>query len=501
MLKLFGGGRPDHPMADPKQARRLLEDLPPRDPLKALEELAHWHESVSLADGFRAEQRLQRLFAIDDAAQPRVRALAREYVAAVRPSRLQENRLWMQVHEYWRYAGQSYARAIDAALRGDKADDPGKAQLPLALRALRSLAQQIKWQHVRYGPIDGALWGALYRAYAFAEGRQLAEAPGPLYPGDTEASTPRREFMKALLLSASSPDSLLPAEIELAERLIGELGGSFALAPSPAPELRFWVDLAQPVPPQRALRAPPQSMALRCFGPGASLGTLHEWIERLGASGQAPASLSVAQAEPQTLLAVMRHLALAWSPVSPERQHARHSVKSRLSVEHGLRGVLAALGASGPREADLPAAESWIVENVSAGGFGARVMHWKGDWLKVGALLAMQPEGGSNWVVGIVRRLNKLPSREARVGIQTLSRAPAQARFSLRGAGASPGVLLGPANASGEVGVALTPGFYAAGQNLEAELGGRHHVYLPVRLAERGEDFEIVRFRELVREA
>ena len=51
-MKLFGGGKPDHPMADAREARRLLEELPAQDAVKALDELAHWHESLSLAEGF-----------------------------------------------------------------------------------------------------------------------------------------------------------------------------------------------------------------------------------------------------------------------------------------------------------------------------------------------------------------------------------------------------------------------------------------------------------------
>ena len=31
-MKLFGGGKPDHPLADPKEAKRLLEALPANDP-------------------------------------------------------------------------------------------------------------------------------------------------------------------------------------------------------------------------------------------------------------------------------------------------------------------------------------------------------------------------------------------------------------------------------------------------------------------------------------
>jgi hypothetical protein len=49
--------------------------------------------------------------------------------------------------------------------------------------------------------------------------------------------------------------------------------------------------------------------------------------------------------------------------------------------------------------------------------------------------------------------------------------------------------------------IALRPGVFAPGQNLEATRGGRQHVYMPTGFGESGEDYEIGRFRELVREA
>ena len=74
-MKLFGG-RPDHPLADPKEAKRLLEALP-ADDAKAVEELMHWIESVVAAEGFRPEARIQLLLQLDDSAQPRLRKLAK----------------------------------------------------------------------------------------------------------------------------------------------------------------------------------------------------------------------------------------------------------------------------------------------------------------------------------------------------------------------------------------------------------------------------------------
>jgi hypothetical protein len=148
---------------------------------------------------------------------------------------------------------------------------------------------------------------------------------------------------------------------------------------------------------------------------------------------------------------------------------------------------------------DTPkAAEAWQVENVSMGGFGAVVPKISGDWLKVGALLALQPEGGQKWVVGLVRRVNRTTPTEARVGIETVAKTPAVGAFSANG-GAAQGIVL-EGETPGEVRIAFKPGVFVPGQNLEAERGGKQHVYLPQGVAERGEDFEIARFREMVRE-
>jgi hypothetical protein len=92
---------------------------------------------------------------LDDASQPRVRKLAKDYFAAVRPSRFQENRLWTSLHGYWKQAGYAYARSVDQFVQGHKGVDAAKSLLPMLLvRTLRSFAQQVKWMHMRYGPID-----------------------------------------------------------------------------------------------------------------------------------------------------------------------------------------------------------------------------------------------------------------------------------------------------------------------------------------------------------
>jgi len=504
MIRFFGGGKPDHPLADPKEAKRIFDALPADDAAKALEELEHWLDSVSDAEDLKPDRRLALLFLVDEAGQPRVRRLVRDYLAAARPSRFQENRLWHRIHEYHRHAADAYAKLLSGVSQDARGEASIKAQAGLLFgRALRHVAQRLKWIQFRYGPTDMAVWGQLNLLYAQAERAGHAEVSCIMYAGETGESSPRREFLKAELFGASSPDGLLPPEVDFAERLIAEFVGGITLAAAPAPQLTYWTDISQAMGPLRVVRQPAAAPGLRCFGAAQALAQLQAQIERVRANRQLPAEpLYASLRDADMALDVMHHLALYWSPEPPERKSQRHSVKSRLTVTYGLAGVTTALGGGSSLDFDASANENWIVENVSAGGFGAVVPQIKGDWLKVGALLAMQPEGGSNWLVGIVRRVSKTGTQQARVGIQTLSRAPQACIFGSEASfEGEHGVLLRPLQSDvAEVLIALRSGAFVPGLKLELEQGARFHMFLPQALVERGEDYELARFREMIRE-
>jgi len=57
VLNIFGSSKPDHPMAELKEARKILDDIPGNDSLKAIDELFHWLESVRTVEGFKPEYR------------------------------------------------------------------------------------------------------------------------------------------------------------------------------------------------------------------------------------------------------------------------------------------------------------------------------------------------------------------------------------------------------------------------------------------------------------
>jgi hypothetical protein len=246
---------------------------------------------------------------------------------------------------------------------------------------------------------------------------------------------------------------------------------------------------------------PQPSQNLRFFQPGAAPHALHEMM-RVVERGTIPKELDLeAEYSASELLKVLRHLALYWSPVPPQRKHIRHNVlKTRMAVLQGFDSSLAVFAGNVSRLGIERLAESWIVENVSQGGFRAG-MDTVGDWLKIGSLLCLQPEGGDNWVLGVVRRRSVSADLHARIGIQTLSRNAQSVELRPRASGLSaseaiPGVWLRESKAARQIRMLLPPGVGSMRRTLEFVHEGKRYVLTPEELQESGGGFEIYVYRQ-----
>ena len=159
MFDWFAGGKPDHPLADPKRARELLAGLPAFDPAGALDEVCDWLDSVMHARGFRLDDRLALVKQLDEAAQPFQRKLLRDYLEGQRLQKVQENRWWNASFSFWKQLADAYAACLEEA-RGAKS---GSKSLPTlaACRGLRAAGQQLKWMQLRYGPVEKEAWSVV----------------------------------------------------------------------------------------------------------------------------------------------------------------------------------------------------------------------------------------------------------------------------------------------------------------------------------------------------
>ena len=509
-MALFGGSKPDHPMADLKQAKVLIAELPANDAAKALEEITFWLDSVSHTPDFKVDYRYGLYDLLDQAGKNPHRKLTQEYMATDRQEKFRENKLWNAVFEFRKTLGACYNQCIDEFQTGASGAGALKKELPAVIgRAIRLVTLRLKWGYLRYGPIEAGIWSELGRLYQFAETKEISTVRTEIYPGAYGQGTVQEEFLKALMLAVSSLDGLAPLAQEIAERTVANFGNLYTLQVTPAPGCKFFFDLAAGHPPARAMKGDPVNATTRFFGAGTAVLALVQLMRDIKVKEGVPTDVNLGGTyELDAVLSVMRHLALYWKDDPPARSSERRRIATRLTVVHGYQSMLRSIMPVDD-EASLDfhvsdGGESWIVENVSEGGFGAIIPQVKGDWIRVGSLLGVQTETSKYWGAGIIRRLTRDEYQQRRVGIQLLSKALIPVRLWPAGAASSrntlgngdPAILLSAApDKNGEISLLLGPGTFPSGQGLDMQVGSKRYYLTPARLVEGGEDFDCARFK------
>lgn len=482
MLKLFGN-KVDHPLADPDEVQRVLKDLPAQEASVALDSAAAWYESLVATSEFRPERRLDVMLQIDEAVLPHTRRLTRDYLVAPRQTRAHEFRQWQINHNYWTRLADAYEDLLRRCREDDKVAAAIKPRMALlCARHLNACGGRLKWQQFRYGPITSGLWSSAGQSWLDALRAKVTGLHVGLY--GSIATTPEAEYLRILILYSSSPDNLLPVEIEIAERLIAHLLPHFSLTDLAKPENVYWVDAAKPLPPTRLARIPEITPTLWFYATGSALSTLGELRASIEARGALPGEINFgAQYSPRLVLQVIDHLAACWAPVPPMRHHERRRIKSRMAVVGRLDAICLQLIGQADDEGER--VESWVVEDVSLSGIGAQVSLVGKDWLRVGSLVAMQPEGGASWLIGIVRRFVRETEAIGTVGIETFSKRPSGHIADSQGL-PTPVVLLDPPVEGGELRVALSVAAWEEQKPLLVDVGGRFWRLAPGALVETG---------------
>jgi hypothetical protein len=422
MLGLFSNNS-KHPLADSREAKRILAEVASGEPLNAVEDAGAWLESLTADEGFKLPQRLDLVFRLDEAAVAQARRLGRDYPTLTGAARSLEARQWEFTHNYWQHLAAAYQDCLARhAVAEKKEADAIRSQLPLVWgRLINALAAQLKWKQFRYGPVDPAFWRTLGRIYLDAVEAKLAQKPLQLYPGAGE-TTIETEYLKVLVFHATSMDKLAPLGIEIAERFINYFMPYFSLIREVRPENVYWVDAAKPLPPTRLAQLPEVTPTLRFFNGTRAVDAVEKTREQIRAEGRVPPGINLGgQYEVDTVIPVLEHLAMCWAPKPPMRSNARHRINSPLKVVNGLAAVHQRLSGNGNGGNGV---DSWVIDDVSLGGLGAQVTATRNDWIHIGALVGMQPEGGDNWLIGIVRRYVRTGPNQGSVGIETVSKVP-----------------------------------------------------------------------------
>jgi hypothetical protein len=468
-FKWIGGNAADHPMADAKRAREIIDGLP-TDATKALLEVTELLESLNQAEGFRLNRRFESIGLLEAAVREHQRTLLRDYLFNPRQQKYYENQLWNCATGLGKQLEGAYALCVRQYDSGFSGITSIGVSLPVIMaRAVRALTFQLKWALFRYGPVEPRIWGAIAGLYRFAEQRGVADGVILVYPGEPARSSVQREFLRAMMLAASSPDGLPPLHQEIAARAIAHLAGAFRVSTSPE-GCTHCFDLALSKPPQRLFQEVQPTESLRYFGPGEALAGLEQLAAQI-AGGGIPEDFHLAGSyEPQLVAAVLERLAHTWSLTPPVRGAERRQTTSNATAVPGLKELLSMLQLPGGENLDLSqqkSAESWIVDNVSDGGYGAIIPPRTGEWVRVGALVGLKSETSQHWAVGVIRRITIDEQKQRHVGIQLLTKVAISFALSMADSMTSldfnlstePGILLEVSpGVEGEVGVLLCTG-------------------------------------------
>ena len=108
------GPKVDHPLGDPRELRRIVDEIPADNAFKALDDVVGWLESLQDARDFPEDRLYDAISRLDDAAQPHIKKLTRDYLHAPRAARADERRLWTICHGFWTVLAAGYERCLAA---------------------------------------------------------------------------------------------------------------------------------------------------------------------------------------------------------------------------------------------------------------------------------------------------------------------------------------------------------------------------------------------------
>lgn len=541
MFSLHGifEGKPDHPMFDVQEARKLLAGLPKDDEFKALDEVTSWLTSVKDTPNFRPEVRTEIIMLLDETGQPRYAELLRQYLAAPHLQDFRGLRQWQGIHGFAKALAEAYAVCIAGYEQGKKPIELREKQPVICIRLLRVVAEQMKLELMRYVDIEQPVWDRLCSGYRFAEANQIAETMTHAYAGQTIHTSPQRELLRALMLHVSSPDTLAPDQIEVSYRIAGRLVSSFDFKPEPDPDCMHFIDLARPGAPSHVDDKFQATPDMRFFGALRAVPKLEGIIEQHDRGLIQQELRFGSEFTPQGKLTVLRHLQTYWKKDHPHRHQERKGISAVISVVHDFKTVsqlvtrididrMASLSEKDAAELkersniglaeveDIQySAEPWTVSDISVDGIGGILPKNAGAWVKIGALCGLKSQNGPLWWVGMIRRFHTDPKGAVHVGIEVLAKKPLAVWLRALGKGVErvsnwesssgsfeydylPVILLPDANNSyAHATMLMASGSYAPDNIFEMMMGEKSRDIKLTGLLAEGEDYEQVSFEWL----
>jgi hypothetical protein len=481
---------------------------PAVDLLVTLQQLSVRLERLAVTDEMPWARACELVERINQVAGSTTAALLREYVLGTQhPEDFRKEEIWSTVTDYLARLVGGYQWCL-GRYEFDVAPGQSSASVlaPVAASAIRACAAQLKWAYLRYYPVAPMQWRTLAGIYLAAERAGVASEAFPLRGGPESSSTVEREFLKTIVLAASSPGGLLPAQIEVAEHLIEQCASQLGLMQHALEPVHYFIDLTATDGPQRLLPSKELSGAGRVIVLTPAVVILQQLAADVDQGSLTAADLNLDPlCSSELVRATAHHLLRYWDRPPLERRHLRRRDTLRVAVVHDFDEVAAKVVGATTKNPAGGDQEYWPVEDRSAAGLLAVLSRRQGRWIGAGSLIAFRFDDQDAWHAGIIRRVQREDEETRHVGIEKLiteiwgvtlvrrfRREPDEPFKTIVGI-----FLIDSSAPANSVTLLLPTDTFSPSAPLEMHMGSRVYLLVPQELIESGHDYQIARYKKL----
>jgi len=456
---MFGLGKNGkEPLADGKAAERWLASFPENDPLALQAAVLAELSRLAERNGRRTPSELEAVFHVDARTKNLRKTLTAQYIEHASRSTRIENQLWQALCELTQgflmcYA--AFAREVSIHAQSNKWQGP----LPeLLAREIMHLGLDAKIRLFRYEQWIPAKWAELHSLFTLACSRQIERVPLVVdHAGGT--TTIEHEYLVALVLHLVNAGNMTPKHLEWVTAELDEWCQPLRLTLEPSSVTSFYIDLGSRVGLRRRAPSPLEGRVLFLdTRPLHALLMQNVAMLEQKIKGEPLSEKNSRRSEQLSLLTKLAcqvdpefkpfarrgertsavgtvDAIVGFARISGYLREEERSPIPTLDTATSFGGTmeLAVFGrARNETDRRLEQAQRrlatfaapggpWEVKDVSQTGFRLLAPMSVANAVTLGTLAAIRPHGQRMWALGIVRRMKRLTTDRAEIGLQVIA--------------------------------------------------------------------------------
>ena len=448
------------PLPNAKSAAVWLRQLPALDVIGRQQQVTHALDAMRKTQPVFDAARINAIQFVDAALGADRRQLIKQYVENAENSPKLADRIWQALWELSQAFMLSYQSALESALR-QTSNARMKSMLPLLfVRLVHFHGTDAKLRVFKYERWIPAKWMELHQIYLRSceltcdrELVTLAAAGPGAQPWSIE-----QEYLYVLLVHQLNTGNLGPAEVDWASSQLRSWSRRLTLEQIPRSLEGFFVDLAgrtglirrngndrgsvlryvdtTPLADalDRAVTAL-RSVEMTDQGPVAAINQQRLTVLHKIQPALSPSLLTNLRRDPRTSVAVSARVRIGLSRICQDLgAKAAGEGTAEASTGNEQIEVFPVAGAPRPKrrqplvEDDSLAASlsswsdpMWEIKDRSVAGLRISATGGIGQSLSLGALVAVRQSDADGWLLGVVRRLNKVSNEEVEAGVNIIA--------------------------------------------------------------------------------